>query len=59
MNPILFILALVVGCCFLWLAGVCTWAANDLRDAAPLGIPFTVIGVAVLTAAGLGMGGVI
>lgn len=48
MHPALFILALITGCAYLWLAGTAVW-----RNAAPLAIPFAVIGVAVLAAAGL------
>lgn len=59
MNPILFILALVVGLAFLWLAFVFASFGDDWRENAYAWIPFGVIGVAVLTAAGLGMGGVI
>jgi hypothetical protein len=58
-NPILFALLLVVGCCFLWLAYVFYAYAEDLREAAPLSVPLAIIGVTVLTAAGLGMGGVL
>jgi hypothetical protein len=58
-NPILFILALIVGAAHLWQAGVWTHQEIDFRDAAPLAVPHLVIGVAVLIAAGLGMGGVL
>lgn len=59
MHPILFILALIVGVAHLWVAVVFNIWGEDFRDSAPVSIPFAVIGVAVLTAAGLGIGGVL
>ena len=59
MNPILFILLLIVGGAFLWIASVWILWEGNLLDSAPLWAPFAVVGVTILTAAGLGIGGVL
>lgn len=59
MNPVLFALLLIVGLACLWQAWVYAWWDGNLRDSAPLWVPVAIIGLSVLTAAGLGMAGVI
>lgn len=59
MNPVLAILALIVGVAHLWLAFVFASYLDDLSEAMPLSVPLAVIGLAVLLAAGLTMGGVL
>lgn len=56
---ILFILAVIVGAAFAWLAGVFAWAADDWQDAAVIAVPCAAIAVCIWVAAGLGIGGVL